>query len=343
MKLFCVKFASQVSLKAVFLVELTSFVRLTTLKIVKFLVVSKSDSFFAAVVLHNVSLNVSATNIKTAFSVFGVIIYVVLKPTGIWQYVVSVLVSKDSVQILFLVNQQETIVSHDRFKAKLVNLFLGCTAFKISDMVSQIGGRSCFILQSSDSGCCFHFALIDHLAIDYKVALLPYFKAPKMFKSHFVGSLSYVKASIPLVISEFPLLVAAAPPVAVVDSLVFSQLASLEFDLAKLSVLVDSIVKPVDSMVKVFEQFVNGDLVLSFALGLRVNEVLVYISIFSRAVGKLEREVVTLKTECGFENINMFGPYVSLSSFDDDMFFNLMSLWKHESATIKTDAFKTAE
>ncbi|KAG9293966.1 hypothetical protein G9A89_019304 [Geosiphon pyriformis] len=109
-----------------------------------------------------------------------------------------------------------------------------------------------------------------------------------MFKPHFVGFLSYTKASVPPVLSEFSLLVVAAAPVAVVNSLVFSRLMSLKSDLAKLSVLVEFIVKPVGSMVKVFKQFVNGDLVSSSALGLKVNKVLVHMSIFSRAVDKLK-------------------------------------------------------
>ncbi|KAG9293637.1 hypothetical protein G9A89_018974 [Geosiphon pyriformis] len=104
---------------------------------------------------------------------------------------------------------------------------------------------------------------------------------------------------------------------AIEDSLVSFQLAFLESDLAKLSVLVEFIVKPVGFMVKVFEQFVNSNLVSSSVLGLRVNEVLIHISIFSRAVSKLEWEVVALKAKCGFENIDISGPY--------------------------TDAFKTAE
>ncbi|KAG9296578.1 hypothetical protein G9A89_015170 [Geosiphon pyriformis] len=245
-KLFCVEFASQVFLKAAFLVELTSFVQLATLKIAKFLVISEFGSSFAAVVLYNVPLDVSAANIKMAF------------------------VGKDSVRILPFVNQQETIVSYDRFKAKLVNLLLGCTVFEISNMVFQ--------------------------------------------------------ASVSSVLSEFSPLVAFVSFVVVENSLVFSWLASLESDLAKLSVLVESIVKPIGSMIKVFEQFVNGNLVSSSALGLRVNKVLVHISAFSRAVGKLKRKVITLKTECGFKDINMSGPYVDLSFFNDDMFSNLMSL-----------------
>ncbi|KAG9301998.1 hypothetical protein G9A89_021042 [Geosiphon pyriformis] len=127
-KLFCMEFASQVSLEAAFLVELTSSVYLAILKIAKFLVVLKSGSLSATVALHNVPLGVFAADIKTALSVFGIIIHVVIKPV--------VLVTKDSVWILLLVNQQETIVSHDKFKAKLVNLFSGCTVFEISDMVS---------------------------------------------------------------------------------------------------------------------------------------------------------------------------------------------------------------
>ncbi|KAG9301251.1 hypothetical protein G9A89_012634 [Geosiphon pyriformis] len=87
-KLFYVKFAFQVFLKAAFLVELTSFVHLATLKIAKSLVVSESGSLFAAVILHNVPLDVFTADIKTAFSVFGMITYVVLNPAGIWQYVV---------------------------------------------------------------------------------------------------------------------------------------------------------------------------------------------------------------------------------------------------------------
>ncbi|KAG9287635.1 hypothetical protein G9A89_023985 [Geosiphon pyriformis] len=306
MKLFCVEFASQVSLEAVFLVELTSSVCLATLKIAKFLVVSESGSFSAAVVLHNMPLGVSAADIKTAPSVFGVITHVVLKPAGIWQYVV--IHFKNLVAVT-------SALKHWLILTKLVNFSPGCTAFEISDMVSQVGAdldlavvktgtlRKCHIWwETSSCWHCFQCQEISHLAMDCKVASLLPFKAPKMFKPHFVGFLSYAKASVPPVLSEFPLLVAAAFSVTLV---------SLESDLAKLSVLVESIVKSVGFMVKVFEQFVNNNLVSSFALGLRVNKVLVYMSTFSRAVGKLEHEVVTLKTECGFKDIDMSGFYAN--------------------------------
>ncbi|KAG9299593.1 hypothetical protein G9A89_020764 [Geosiphon pyriformis] len=115
------------------------------------------------------------------------------------------------------------------------------------------------------------------LGCELQGCLLSLSKAFKMFKPYFVSFLSYAKTSVFSILFEFPFLMASAFSVAVKNSLVSSWLASLESNLAKLSVLVKSIVKPVGSMVKVFEQFVNGNLVSSSALGLRVNEVLVYI------------------------------------------------------------------
>ncbi|KAG9285276.1 hypothetical protein G9A89_001410 [Geosiphon pyriformis] len=305
-KLFCMEFASQLSLEAIFLVELTSSVHLTTFKIAKSLVVSKSGFSPAAVVLCDVPLGVSAADVKLAFSVFSSVTRVVLKPAGIWQYVVvyfekldsavsalkhwSVLMDKDSIRILSLVNQNETILSYDKFKAKLVNLPPGCTTFEISNMISQIGGRTCFIPHFSDSGRCSWFALITfasqgnldfavvktgilrkcriwwetpgcwhcfrcqemgHLAVDYKISPSPTSKILKVFKSRFVGGVSYAKASAFLDFFEFFSLVASTSLSMVVgDSLVSFQLASLESDLVKLSTLVESIVKPVGSLVK---------------------------------------------------------------------------------------------
>ncbi|KAG9301475.1 hypothetical protein G9A89_006572 [Geosiphon pyriformis] len=359
-KLFYVEFASQVSLEAVFLVELTSSVYLTTLKIAKSLVISKSGSFFAAVVLCNMLLGVSAANIKTALNVFGGVIYIVLKLIGIWQYVVvyfkkldsavtalnywSILVDKNNIRIFFLVNQNETILFHNKFKTKLVNFLSDCMVFEINDMISQVGGQTCFILYFPKSDYCFQFALIDLNTVILKtstlknaifgrkllvagiIALSRFSKALKVFKPHLVGFLSYIKASAPLVLSEFFLLMAFVSSVAIKNSLVFFRLVFLESDLAKLFVLVESIVKPIGFIIKIFEQFVNDDLVLSIALGLRVNKVM---------------EMVALKTECGFEDINMFGPYVSLSSFDNTMFSNLISFWKHESAAVKANFFSS--
>ncbi|KAG9284615.1 hypothetical protein G9A89_004657 [Geosiphon pyriformis] len=60
------------------------------------LVVSESGSFSAAVILHDVSLDVSAANIKTVFNVFDGVTHVVLKPAGIWQYIVVYFEKLDS-------------------------------------------------------------------------------------------------------------------------------------------------------------------------------------------------------------------------------------------------------
>ncbi|KAG9294022.1 hypothetical protein G9A89_019360 [Geosiphon pyriformis] len=285
MKLFCVEFAFQVSLEAVFLVELTSFVHLATLKIAKSLVISESGFPSAAIALCNVPLGVFAADIKTALSVFGSVTRVVLKPAGVWQYVVVyfekldsavsalnhwlILVDKDSVRIFPLVNQNETILSHDRFKAKLVNFSPGCTAFEISNMISQIGDQTCFIPWSSDFGCCLHFALVTfgsqadldlavtntgHLAVDCKVALSPFPKASKVFKSYFVGFLFYAKAFASPVMSEFPLLVASAPPMTVVDPVVRSKLDFLEKQISDLAALIKSIVELVGFLVALLKK-----------------------------------------------------------------------------------------
>ncbi|KAG9303297.1 hypothetical protein G9A89_013623 [Geosiphon pyriformis] len=291
-KLFCVKFASQTSLDAAFLVEFTSSICLATLKIAKSLVVSESEFSSIAVALRDVSLGVSAANIKTALSVFGMITHVMLKSADIWQYVVvhfekldsamsalnhwSVLVDKNCVRILLLVNQNETILFHDRFKTKLVNLSSGCTAFEISNMISQVGGQSCFIFWSPDFGCHFHFALVmfgfqadldfavantSYLTVDCKVASFSFPKAPKVFKPYFVGSLSYAKASVPLVMSEFFPLVASAPSVAVVNSAVGSRLDSLEKQISDLAALVKSIVESVGSLVVLVSCLLNDNAV----------------------------------------------------------------------------------
>ncbi|KAG9285384.1 hypothetical protein G9A89_010859 [Geosiphon pyriformis] len=156
--------------------------------------------------------------------------------------------------------------------------------------------------------------------------------------------MSYAKTFASLSFSEFPLLSPlASSSIVVGDPLVLFWLFSLESDLTKLSALVESIVKLVGSMVKLFKQFINRDLVLSSNLGLKVNEIIIHMGVFSKVVGKLEKEMVSLKKECCMENIDMFGNSELLFVVSDDVFFNLLSLWEHESVDIKTDLFKTAK
>ncbi|KAG9291059.1 hypothetical protein G9A89_012931 [Geosiphon pyriformis] len=328
------------------------------------------------------SLSVSATNIKSALSIFGEVSCVVLKPAGVWQYVVvyfkeldaaafalnhwSILVGKDSVCIFLFINQNETILLYGQFKTKLVNLFSGCTVFEISNMISQVGGWTCFIPYSSNSGHCSQFALIifgfqvdldfavvktgtlkkyhiwwetpgcqccfrcqkvGHLAVDCKVSLPSPPKAPKVFRTCFVNGVSYAKASVFLNSSEFLLLVVSTSPFIIIgDSLMFFWLAFLESDLVKLFALVESIVKPVGSLVKLFKQFINENLASSSTLGLKINEVMVHMGSFSKIVGKLGRKMVSLKKECYIEDINMFGDSEHSVVLDDQVFFNLMFL-----------------
>ncbi|KAG9297360.1 hypothetical protein G9A89_009444 [Geosiphon pyriformis] len=259
-KLFCMEFAFQQSLEAVFLVELTSFIRLTTFKIAKSLVVSESGSFPVTVALCDIPLGILTADIKMALDVFGGVTCVVLKPAGVWQYVVSILVGKDSVRILLVINQNEAILSCNRFKAKLVNLSSGCTAFEI------IGKRTCFIPWSPDSSChswfalitfdsqdnldsavetpgcwhCFRCQEIGHLTADCKVFLSPIPKVPKIFKSHFVSSALYAKTAASFGLSEFPSLVAPSAASAA-DPAVGSRLDSLKKQISDLAALVKSV------------------------------------------------------------------------------------------------------
>ncbi|KAG9300379.1 hypothetical protein G9A89_010003 [Geosiphon pyriformis] len=309
MKLFCVEFVSQVFLEAVFLIELTSSVHLVTLKIAKSLVVSEFGSSFAAVVLYDVLLGMSAANIKTALSVFGSVTYVVLKSTGIWQYVVVYFEKLDSVVSALnywsVLNppsgeSNETILSRDKFKAKL---------FALVTFGSQTDLDSAVVKTE-----------LSHLAADCKVSLLSSFKSFKVFTSRFISFVSYTKAS-----------------------------ASLSsFGFLSLSPLVSSSVvvgnpMPVGSLVKLFEQFINGDLVSNSKLGLKINEVMVHMGSFSKVVSKLGKEVVSLKKKCCIEDINMSGDSKHPVGLDDKVFSNLMSLWEHESVDVKSDGLKTAE
>ncbi|KAG9298855.1 hypothetical protein G9A89_015876 [Geosiphon pyriformis] len=286
----CQKFAG--SLNTAFLVELTSSVCLATLKIAKFLVVSESGFFSAVVALHDVSLDVSAADIKLALSVFGKVSHVILKPADVWQYVVVYFKKLDTAASAFIYWYQE----------------------------------------------------VNYLAVDCEISLFPPLKAHKVSKTHFVSSVSYAKTSVFLDFSEFsPLAASISPSVVVGNLLVSSRLASLESDLVKLSVLVKSIVKPVSSLVKLFEQFINKDLVSNSKLGLKVNEIMMHMGFFSKIVGKLEREVVFLKKECCIENVDMSGNSKHLVGLDNMMFSNLMSLWEHESVDVKANALKTAK
>ncbi|KAG9298225.1 hypothetical protein G9A89_002713 [Geosiphon pyriformis] len=376
-KLFCVEFVSQISLDTAFLVELTSFVCLVTLKIVKSLVFSESGSFSAAVVLRNVPLDVFAVNIKTALSVFGMVTRVVLKPASIWQYVVvyfekldfamsalnywSVLVNKDCVRIFLLVNQNETILSCDMFKTKLVNFSPGCTVFKISNMIFQIGGQSCFISQSSDSGHCLCFVLVifgfqadlnlvrcfqyqetSHLAVDCKVTLSPFLKAPKIFKPHFVGFLSYAKASAFPVMSEFPSLVASVPSVTVVDLAVWSRLNSLEKQISDLAALVKSIVEPVGFLVVLVFRFFDDNTVKTVQLKKDLLFIKYASNNFANLLIGVSKDIACLRSEVDFSGMDYDDMQAAKPSLlSEDTVERVIALWQMLGAEIRSSVKST--
>ncbi|KAG9289477.1 hypothetical protein G9A89_008038 [Geosiphon pyriformis] len=383
-KLFCVEFASQQSLEAAFLVELTSSVRLATLKIAKSLVVSEFGSSSAAVVLHDVPLGVSAADIKLTLSVFGSVAHVVLKPAGIWQYVVvyfekldsvmsvlkhwSVLVDKDSVRILPLINQNETILSCDKFKAKLVNLPPGCTAFEISDMISQIGGRTCFIPRFPDSGRYFQFALVTfgsqgdldsavvktgtlrkcriwwetpgcrrcfrcqemgHLAIDCKISPPP---TPKVFKSHFVNSALYAKTAASSGLSEFPLLVASLAA-SVVDPAVGSRLDSLEKQISDLAALVKSIVKPVGSLVALVSRLLDDNAAKTVQVEKDLISMKSAANNFSNLLVGVSKDIACLRSEVDFGDMDYDDMLAAKPSFlSEDTIERVIALWHMSGA-----------
>ncbi|KAG9292199.1 hypothetical protein G9A89_023919 [Geosiphon pyriformis] len=87
-----------------------------------------------------------------------------------------------------------------------------------------------------------------------------------MFKPHFVGSLSYVKASASPVISEFFSLVASTSSVTVVDSAVGSRLDSLEKQISDLAALVKFIVELVGFLVVLVSRLLDDNAVKTVQL-----------------------------------------------------------------------------
>ncbi|KAG9301535.1 hypothetical protein G9A89_008387 [Geosiphon pyriformis] len=268
---------------------------LTSLKIAWSSEVASVSSPSLSVALCDVPLGTSSDDIKTALGIFGVVTSVKLKSAGLWQYAVVnfkdissavaalsnwfVLVRKDSVRILSIANQKEVIFSRDIFKAKLVNLPFGCIALEISDLVSQVGGHTCFILRSTESyqcQCCvknWYLAWLSHLKLSSLPPKLPsnIFGGPKNFKPLFVGSKSYAKAAafvvppgaaaadMELDLGGFPETATLVLPTvpSVPNTVVESKLASIESHLNELFVLIKSLVEPVGALVALITKLLS--------------------------------------------------------------------------------------
>ncbi|KAG9289719.1 hypothetical protein G9A89_014454 [Geosiphon pyriformis] len=354
-KLFCMKFASQQSLKAVFLVELTSSVCLATLKIAKSLVVSESGSSPATVMLCDMLLGVSVADIKLALSVFGSVTCVILKPAGIWQYVVvyfekldsavsalkhwSVLVDKDSVRILPLVNQNETILSCDKFKTKLVNLSPDCTTFEISDMISQIG--ICLVTFDSQGNWDSAVVKTSHLATDCKISPPPTPKVLKVFKSCFVGSALYIKTAASSGLFEFPSLVASLAASAA-DPAVSSRLDSLEKQISDLAALVKFIVEPVGSLVALVSRLLNDNAVKAVQVEKDIISMKSAANNFFNLMIGVSKDIACLRSEVDFSNMNYDGMLAVKPFFlSEDTIKRIIALWQMSGAETRSNIEST--
>ncbi|KAG9289405.1 hypothetical protein G9A89_007966 [Geosiphon pyriformis] len=398
-KLFCVEFASQKCLNGATKMAIGDEVFLTTLKIARSSGVASVSSLSWSVALHDVLLGASSDNIKSALGIFGVVTSVKLKSAGLWQYAVvnfkdtssaaatlsnwSVLVRKDSVRILPIANQKKVISSRDAFKAKLVNFPFGCTAFEISDLVSQVGSRMCFIpaplipINVNTLQC----QSLDHLAVNYK--MLPPLP-PKLssnsaggliiFKSSsLIGAKSYAKAATSVVppvaaaAADTGLAFSTSPKVVVLLLLVVSsgsdvavnaRLASLETQLSELSLLIKSIVEPVGSLVALVIMLLSTPPVMAEAMKKSVIGLGNQIKAVHAVASVLQKEVGALKLRSGKVHHNISDDEdmddddddddnddgdVKDFSVYDDTFDAMMELWEVQSFNIKSDPDQTAK
>ncbi|KAG9300837.1 hypothetical protein G9A89_004467 [Geosiphon pyriformis] len=233
-------------------VVISNEVFLTTLKIAWSSGVASVSFLFLSVALHNISLGTFSNDIKTALGIFGVVTSVKLKSVGLWQYAVVNFKNISSAAVaLFNWSVLEIISSRDAFKAKLVNLPFGYTAFEISNLVSQ-----CHDLNHLTVNCKKLPPLSPKLPSNI-------FGGPKNFKSSFVRSKSYAKTAAIVVspgaaAADMELDLSGSPKTAtpvlpavfsVSNTAVKSRLASLESHLSELSVLIKILVEPIGVLV----------------------------------------------------------------------------------------------
>ncbi|KAG9305526.1 hypothetical protein G9A89_003589 [Geosiphon pyriformis] len=157
---------------------------------------------------------------------------------GLWQY--AVVHFKDTffaaaaaliyyVRILSVVNQNDVISSRDAFKAKLVNLLFGCTAFEISDLMLRLDSFGCGLQEVTS------FSIQTNSNTS---------GGPKIFKLSFARSKFYAKATafvVPSVAAAANMnLDLSSPPKTTTPMLPV---------VSELSVLIKFLVEPVDALV----------------------------------------------------------------------------------------------
>ncbi|KAG9294466.1 hypothetical protein G9A89_001971 [Geosiphon pyriformis] len=345
-KLFCIEFASQESLNGATKVAINDEIFLTTLKIAWSSGVASVSSSFLSIALYDVLLGTSSDDIKTALGIFGVQ-YVVVNFKNIsfaaatlsnW----SVLVRKDSVKILSITNQKEVISLRDAFKAKLVNLPVGCIAFEISDLVFQC--HHCYRCQD-----------LNHLAVNCKkLPPLPpklsfnTFGGPKNFKSLVVGSKSYVKTAAFVVPSG-----AAAADINLDLGGPPKTTTPMLLSLLKLSVLIKSLVEPVGVQVTLVTKLLSISFVIDVSVKECVDELAkqnkglaVVASMIQKRITHLEKKYKQTCLENAADNDDMVDNDDDNNkdfSVYDDTFNVMMYLWEDYPSSIKSSPNQTAK
>ncbi|KAG9299314.1 hypothetical protein G9A89_013962 [Geosiphon pyriformis] len=307
---------------------------LTTLKIAQSSGVTSVFFLSLLVVLCDISLDIFSDNIKTALGIFGVVTSVKLKPAGLWQYTV------------------EVISSRDTFKAKLVNLLFDCTAFEISDLVSQ--------WETPGYHHCYRCQDLNHLAVDCKklffiLSKLSFniFGGPKNFKPLFVRSKSYAKTAAFVVSSGAAAanmdLDLGGPPKTVTSMLsavfsvsntaVESRLASLEFHLSELSVLIKFLVESVSALIALVTKLLSTPFAVDVLVKKCVNELakqnknLAAVTICEQVCLENRSDVDDM-----VDNVNNNDNEDKNFSVYDNIFNVMMYLWKDQSSKIKSMA-----
>ncbi|KAG9298280.1 hypothetical protein G9A89_002768 [Geosiphon pyriformis] len=330
-KLFCVEFAFQKSLNGAIKVAISDEVFLTTLKIVCGFCIFPSSVCCTS----QCSLGIFSDDIKAALGIFGVVTSIKLKPAGLWQYTVhwSVLVKKDSVRILLVINQKEIIASSDAFKAKLL----------VAESVSFLN-----LLIHTDINALLWCQDLNHLAVDCKIAKF-YAKAVA-----FVVLPAATTAGIDPVLGApskvvVPMVPVVSPvPIAVVES----RLASMESHFNKLALLVKSIIEPVGSLVVLVTKLLSTPPAVDMTLRESVVGLERQVKTVAAVASMLNRDVKSLTKKCDQISLEDLSDDDDMDddndkdkdfSVYDDTFDVMMQLWEGQPPSIKSNPDQTAK
>ncbi|KAG9305913.1 hypothetical protein G9A89_016566 [Geosiphon pyriformis] len=129
-----------------------------------------------AVVIKEIPIDTPKEMIVAAVSKFGEIKSIKIQLIGLWQKAVvefaeleqavslatrwSFLIGKNSVHVTMAVDDHETWVSRDQFRALLFTLLVGTTAYDLGDLFEGAGGKTCVINQSLEIGNRVHCAVV---------------------------------------------------------------------------------------------------------------------------------------------------------------------------------------